>query len=369
MKSIRTLAPVFALLLLGSAAAQTTKVLPLAYTSTEGPALGVYPFGYTHTKTQQVWDGSAVTRGVALVRGFKYRRDTGNKQAMPGRTYTNATISIGTTTVAPDKMSKTFVSNVTSTLTMVLNAGTLNLPAQPVPTTSPANFNIGINWTAPYIFDQSKGNLILQIDLPGAVGKSNYFVDAAQVTGGSPGSVIPFGTGGAFSSTERYQMSGNASTLAPGGSVDIGCGPFTKSYVGTLALGVSNTTWSGLNLPFDLGAIGATNNNLYVSLDVQLGFTTVLSGRNYESKFKTAIPNGPTFSGITFYAQGWYLDQNANNAGLVTTDALAMTTARTSSTPVTNLVGYYNTTSATGNHMFGTGRWGGPIIQFSGIFP
>ena len=65
------------------------------------------------------------------------------------------------------------------------------------------------------------------------------------------GAVVPFGKGGSFSSPETYRMSGNAGGLKPGGTIDIGCGPFTKGYAGSLILGMSNTSWSGIKLPLD----------------------------------------------------------------------------------------------------------------------
>ena len=115
--------------------------------------------------------------------------------------------------------------------------------------------------------------------------------------------------------------------------------------------------------------VGATNNKLYVSPDFMVPFSTVLNGRSYESRFRMAIPNGPAFAGVTFHAQGWYLDRSANPIGIVTTDALTLTTARASSTPVTNLIGHYDTTKTVGNFMYGTNLFGGPIVQFAGIFP
>lgn len=366
-----TSAAAFALVLAPSLTAQQTKVLPPQYTSVEGPFGTAHPFGYTTSKSQQIWLGSAVTSSIALINGFKYRRDYGRGMypAEPGRTYNNATVSIGTTTVAPDKMSTTYASNVTSPLTKILNKAKLSLPALPASTSQPEAFNIGLNWTTHYIFTGNQGHLILELDLPATLGKSNYIVDAAQVTGGGSGTVTPFGTGGSFSSPEAYKMSADAQSLAPGGAAVITCGNFSKSYTGTLILGLSDTTWMGNSLPFGLGVIGAPNNSLYVSMDFQVPFSTTPFGRGYQSTFSSAIPNGTPYAGVTFYSQAYYLDSFANNAGLVATEALRLTTAKGPTSPLTNMVANYVTTSTTGTFVFGATRFGGPVIQFAGVLP
>lgn len=364
-------APLLALALIGlstTSSAQVYKVLPLNYTKTEGPTSSAYPFGYQHTRTQQVWHGPALSKSVAIINGLWYRRDTGIKSAYKARTFQRVSLRVGSTTVSPGKMSTTYASNITSSMTTVLS-GTLNLPAQPTPTQSPAVFNAGLNWKTPFLLDVSKGNLLFDMNLPGPVGKNGYFVDAAQVTGGSAGVALQFGKGGAFAGPEIYALRGNASAMRPGGAVDITCGLFKKAYTGSLGLGISRTKWNALNLPFDLRAIGATNNSLYVSLDFQVPFTARRTGTNFVSSFRTAIPNSSAFAGITFYAQGWYADRTANAAGLVATNALALTTANPSSTPLTNMVGHYDTTKTVGFKVMGSTRFGGPVVRFFGIFP
>jgi hypothetical protein len=265
-------------------------------------------------------------------------------------------------------MSMTFAANVTSPLTVVLNAKAWSLPASAVPTASPAPFNVGINWTAPYIYDTTKGDLILQLELPGPAAKSNYFCDAERSANSGVGTVQSFGTGGAFSSPEVYALKANPAGLAPGGSLDLQCGSFSKAYVGSLIIGLSNTNWSGVPLPLDLSVIGAPKNYLYISLDTQFPFPATGSGTNYNSTFKAPIPSGPIFAGLKFYSQAWYADANANNAGLVTSNALTLTIAN-SGGPITQTVGHYLTTNTTGRYIYGANYTGGPVIKFLGIIP
>jgi len=343
------------------------KVIPVSLTSVEGNAGSVYHFGYKYPKSQQIWRNSAITNSsVAVIKGLQYRRDTDQIKAYAAFVYTKATFSIGSSTKSPGSMSTTFATNVTSPLTVVLNAGTFNLPAQPVPTSKPAVFNVGINWTTPYMYDTTKGNLILQIELPGPDAKLGYFCDAESTVGGN-GIVTPFGTGGAFANPELYKLSAAAGELAPGGSLDISCGTFKKAYTGALILGLSNTRWSGVALPWDLAVIGAPKNNLYVSLDMQFPFSATGSGSSFNSSFKAPIPGGATYGGVTFHAQAWYADSGANAAGLVATNALTLSTSKTPAA-ATQTVGHFNNSTPAGRYMFGS-RFGGPVIKFLGVIP
>ena len=118
----------------------------------------------------------------------------------------------------------------------------------------------------------------------------------------------------------------------------------------------------------DLSMIGAPKNNLYISLDTQFPFPATGSGTNYNSSFRAPIPSSPIYSGLMFYAQAWYADAKANNAGLVTSNALTLTIAK-SGGPITQTVGHYLTTNTTGNYIYGANNAGGPVIKFLGIIP
>ena len=228
----------------------------------------------------------------------------------------------------------------------MLNAKAWSLPALAAPPASPAPFNIGINWTTPFVYDAAKGNLILQVELPGPAAKSSYFCDAER-TAKSGGAIQRLGTGGAFWRRELYALSGNPAALTPGGSLDLQCGKFSKGYAGSLIIGLSNTRWSGITLPMDLSMIGAPKNN---------------------SSFRAPIPSSPIYSGLTFYTQAWYADANANNAGLVASNALTLTIAK-SGGPIAQTVGHFSTSNPTGNYIYGTNNTGGPVIKFLGIIP
>ncbi len=358
-----------AAVLLPGLSAQDTRVAPAGNTSEEGTTRSPYPFGYVHNRTQQVWASKAVTKSTALLYGISYRIDGRNRASVPGRTYTNATVSLGKTSVAPNSMSPTFAKNITQPMTTVLNAAKLVLPAQPAPTTSPMAFNVNLSWTRPFIFLAGKDNLLLDMSLAGSQAKSSYFVDAEYTDTTSAGRVGYFGSNGSFSSPEMFTMAANAPTLKPGGLFDVACGSFRKAYTGTLIIGLSNKSWSGTNLPLDLSFLGAPKNNLYTSMDVLLPFNTVQGGLSHRSSFKAPIPNLPIYGNITVHAQALYADAKANAAGLVTTGALTLTTANVAgSAPVTHLIGNPNYLSPTGSSP-NNNRFSGPVVRFTGILP
>lgn len=350
------------------AQAASTRVVPGANAKIEGSSASAFPYLFTSGRTQQIWTGTAVTSSIALISGISYRRDTNmSKTAVAARAYGNVKIQIGLTTVTPTTMSTTFAKNVTSSMTTVIS-GNYSIPAQPVPTVSPAPFNINMNWTSPFVFNNT-GNLLLDTTLPGTIGKSEYSVDAEAVTTGPQGAVRAFGSPGAFSSPQFYSFKAPSVGLGPGGTVEISAGSFTNALTGTLVLGLSNTVWSGTRLPLDLKVIGAPKNNLLVSMDAQVPFNATLFGLVYRSSFKMPIPNKPVLKSLTFYAQAYYRDTLANSAGLVTTHGLRLTLGNgPSGTPVTNEVGHWIANSTTG-FLFGPSAAGGPVVQFSGVFP
>src|SRR5690606_20653023 len=146
-------------------------------------------------------------------------------------------------------------------------------------------------------------------------------------------------------------------------------GPFSSSYPGSLVLGISDQNWGAVSLPLDLSIIGAPGNNLYVSMNFQLPFSTTASGPGFASLFQTPIPNNPAYQGLTLFSQAYYADAAANAAGLVATQGLRMTTGSSTGGPATNMVGNYDATQTTGNCAYGATRTGGAVVQFAGVPP
>ena len=60
---MRSLPPLVLFAITTALSAQTYKVLPAGFTSTEGKQSSAYPFAYLHTRSQQIWNGPAL-RGI-----------------------------------------------------------------------------------------------------------------------------------------------------------------------------------------------------------------------------------------------------------------------------------------------------------------
>lgn len=85
-----------------------------------------------------------------------------------------------------------------------------------------------------------------------------------------------------------------------------------------LIVGASDSTWAGTNLPLGLGALGAQGCSLYVSLDAFLPLNTNAGG---QAELTVPIPNTASLIGKGGFVQVAVDDPQANNLGLVTTQA------------------------------------------------
>lgn len=353
----------------GASGQSTTKVVPLSRTSTEGSSASAFPFAYTVGRTQQIWRGTALTSAVGILTGVSYRRD-GAGGAFSKVDYPSLTVSIGPTTVTPESMSVTFSNNITSPLTAVINKAKYSLPAIPAPTTPPATFDISVNWSTSFVFDARKGNVILEWNIPGSTAKNSYFLDAESFAGGgSGGAAIPFGTFGKFATSESVTFSVVPGGLRPGGTLDVSTTTMSKPYTSKLIFGISKKVFGSVNLPYDLGAIGAPGNNLYVSMDFVVPFPLISVRPVWYARFTTPIPNSSQVAGLTVFTQSYFADAQANAAGLVASNALELKTAPPGNQPPTNLVGFHDATKTTGWFWSGSTQQGGPVVRFKGVLP
>ena len=78
-----------------------------------------------------------------------------------------------------------------------------------------------------------------------------------------------------------------------------------------LIFGLSNTTWSGANLPMDWSFMGFTGCSLHVSVDLYVGMTVT----GTTATFQGTVPNQRPLLGVHFYNQAFVWDSAANPAG------------------------------------------------------
>jgi len=92
-----------------------------------------------------------------------------------------------------------------------------------------------------------------------------------------------------------------------------------------LALGLSNTTWNNVALPFDLSAFGMPGCFLRVSPDVtRFTMTTGPAGKG-RAALPMPIPNDPTLTGLNVYAQWLVFEPSGTAQFASTTRALTVT--------------------------------------------
>lgn len=147
-----------------SAAQAATLVVPNSLSATEGNFFGglVTP---TPLRFQQVY---AASEFASLSRPLKITQIAFRPDAEMGSAFSSTLsdiqINLSTTSKAPDNLSTTFAENVGSDDTVVFNRGSLPVSsADTGPSAGPKNFDIIINFTNPFIYNPSVGNLLLDI--------------------------------------------------------------------------------------------------------------------------------------------------------------------------------------------------------------
>jgi hypothetical protein len=360
MKTIHTFAVLCTVAVLP---AQNEMVVPANASSADANASSAFPFGYQSMHMQQVWDGGVICTTQAAILGMTVRVNRADAGIAQAFTAQNMRVLLGHTSVTPATMSTTFASNVTGPMTTVFQ-GNMNVPAQQPPVGKAAPFNLPLfALTAPFMYTRAGGDLILEMISDPPNGKPSYFVDAAT----SGGNLVQWGTPGRLASDNlNFHAISRANQAIPGGTVDLSTETTVKSYPGGLLFGLTDQSIGGLPLPFDLGFFGATGNWLYLAPIATAPHNFQQTSMGWASTLALPVPNLPTLVGGRIYAQSYLVDPPANNAGLVTTDAIEATIGSLVPLPMA-MVGHFDITRATGSFQFGSGR-GGAVVKFSGFF-
>ncbi len=98
-----------------------------------------------------------------------------------------------------------------------------------------------------------------------------------------------------------------------GETVNIEVGSLAANASPFVMLGFNATTWSGGNLPFSFGVLGAMGCDLQVSND--FNFSATKNGS--VGTLPLAVPNDARLIGVSIFVQGFVLDVGANPLGLV----------------------------------------------------
>jgi hypothetical protein len=162
--------------LLGMGAAQATPmsaiIVPNANANTEGNSNNGYPFdtsafpnGASSTRYQEVFSSSqfASLSGPTSITGLAFRPDAKTGAAFTS-TLPDVQINLSTTGANTSTLSGTFADNVGADDTAVYARGPLSLSSSATgPLGGPEAFDIFVDFTQPFTYDPSQGNLLLDV--------------------------------------------------------------------------------------------------------------------------------------------------------------------------------------------------------------
>lgn len=154
-------------------------IVPGNFASTEGDSNNGYPFNIsafslTSQRYQQVYNSSlfsSLPAGGVEITGMAFRIDVGTGASFSS-TLPDIQIDLSTTATSANTLSSTFASNVGANDTVVVGAGPLALSGTTGGTPNP--FNIIINFTTPFIYDPSAGNLLMDVHNFGGGGTTQF---------------------------------------------------------------------------------------------------------------------------------------------------------------------------------------------------
>jgi len=148
----------------------------------------------------------------------------------------------------------------------------------------------------------------------------NWFRDEWLLVAQHPATVLAFGS--ACSGTAGTPVLSIAGGQRPwlGDTVTLQVQPVPSGAPALLALGSSNTTWSGLPLPAPLATLGMPGCDLLVAFEQQLAMATA----GNTASVAVSVPAQSALIGATFYLQAAVLDPPANPFGAVASGGLAV---------------------------------------------
>lgn len=143
----------------------------------------------------------------------------------------------------------------------------------------------------------------------GGFGTTGFSSATYEFNGATTGFFSTFGSGCPTALGEPT-LTSNTPRIANPWTVTYGNLPADNELV-MAVYGFSNTTWSGLPLPLDLGAIGLAGCNLLVSADAQVAQLTVpntIPGDPASASTTINVPNPTSLIGVTVFVQGVLID-------------------------------------------------------------
>lgn len=274
------------------------------------------------SRVQVVIDASVP--GGALVRGLAFRADNPGTSPVPGVT-ADLTVTAGYSGRGPADMSASMARNRSSAMTVV-RSGPIQLPRLEA---GVMGMRVHVPFAQAFAFDPAQGNLLLEIesDVPEPGGYAQVatavFELADQNRIGAPGPVSPGVQSRGITSQIRLDpATGMVQHVHALESLD-------GSVV--VLFGFDGQHAGGMALPLELSAFGAPGQTLLVNpvamvtgVPVTMQSACVLPViRSPGASFPT--PLTPSFQGTPYISQIVLMEQGANAAGIVLTDATVTT--------------------------------------------
>ena len=346
------------------APAQTSIVVPTSAATVDANPYVSQPFTVDVGRFQHLIRGDALTPSVALIREFAYRADQRMGSAAKGRVVPNVTLYAGYSLKSPVTMLPTFAANRSGAQTKIFS-GSYSLPTQPR-LTGPGPWNIVFKFSTPFVYTRANGNLMFEFEMPGRLTTLHWYpVDA--FSGSRGGTMRRFGSAGRLAGGDSYGVSGlGLYLLHPGGRAMLGIDGLRKNYPVLAAFGLSNSRYGSLRLPFDLGALGATGNQLSVSLDLMIPIALQIDPKSrYYGAGVLPLPTAGLPARL--YGQALIFDPPSNRLGIVASQAIEFSLDQKPGAPCQCIA---SADSTQPNGVMGT-RWGGPIggpvIRLTGV--
>lgn len=352
--------PVWIGVALAASLTAQTRVVPPDRATVEGTATNQYPFSYSEVRFQQLWDGAEIANTMAVLTGVEFRRDGGNSATQNARSWSYV-VTAYETLVSPASASTTWANNRGTSLGTVVLNGPISIPAGAPSYPTPQAWSVALPFSSPFTFQRSNGHFMLEIE---GQDPANLFdtwpVDAENLwrsARGDSGRVSAPACVGGGGEEVRLGLSA-AATIVLGGTLTVN---MTNTTLGAFAnwLGTSNTTYLGLPLPFDLGAIGAPG--CFVGTDIAV--QQVGGG-----PFQWPIPLALNLENQILFTQAMALAPGANAGNFVTSDVFQTRLGGvTSAVPRFQSIYRRSGLSMTDGFMSGASFYGS-IVRFAGTF-
>lgn len=349
-------------------AAQGSQVLPPANATVDGNALDIQPFGsdqsrYVHYVDRALF-GSIPAN--ALIKDVSYRRDAQLTapatmvRTRSGNPYTPIwQVRMGRYTGDVFAPTGNYPAVSDPNFTIVYSQKATSFPSLTLPGGGvPPAFAITFLFDVPWVFPATGHIAVEHYAYEATNAAYTYVIDAVGPGGaGGTADLIAPNTLGCPAGENRAAGAvgspGNGDLLFNLFGAEPGKGAFA-------CLGVSTTTWGGLPLPYDLGALGLAGCKIYTDLSVVVPRTTTPFGT---AEFRILLPDNPALAGQTLYGQWVAADSRVNPAFPYATSDGVRFTIGTGGTPRMSVV---SGTGGLANGTFGLIQPGrGPVFQLS----